>query len=181
MPNDHNRVLTCIRHRYPPPFPLFIKQKRTKQKRAISPLQNSVNEWHKWLNHAQPSSSAERLHRSERITYIVGVTLAVTLVLRSPWSHGRPGPAVALAPRSPWSHGRPNLTVAQSRGRPFPGHTILKKLWSDLRGNSRKYRAWLPPHKAIVYSGVTLETLVVTEKASPTASTIGEYDDRAHE
>ena len=153
MPNDHNRVPTSIRNRYPPPFPLFIKQKRTKQKRAISPLQNSVNEWHKWLNHAQPSSSAERLHRSERITYIVGVTLAVTLVSWSPWSHGRP----------------------------FPGHTILKKLWSDLRGNSRKYRAWLPPHKAIVYSGVTLETLVVTEKASPTASTIGGYDDRAHE
>src|SRR6266480_5166578 len=83
---------------------------------------------------------------------------------------GHPGLVVTLVSWSPWSHGRP-----------FPGHTILKKLWSDLRGNSRKYRAWLPPHKAIVYSGETLETLVITEKASPTASTIGGYGDRAHE
>src|SRR2546428_10899039 len=78
-----------------------------------------------------------------------------------------------------YSRGDPR--VAQARGRPVPGHTVLKKLWSDLRGNSRKYRAWLPPHKAIVYSGETLETLVVTEKASPTAFTIGGYGDRAHE
>src|SRR2546427_11066848 len=56
-----------------------------------------------------------------------------------------------------YSRGDPR--VAQARGRPVPGHTVLKKLWSDLRGNSRKYRAWLSPHKPIVYSSETLETV----------------------